>query len=181
MSKQRLNEYDLLPRVKSRDREKPLGPSLPVSVYLDNIRSAHNIGSILRTVEAFGLGEIFFSPATPFVDHPQVKKTSMGAYHYVKCKKMDQINALPRPLIVLETCEHALPIHDFAFPEAFTLAIGNEEYGCSRDLLLHADVILEIPLRGRKNSLNVANAFAIAAAEIVKQKGIKEKECYENQ
>ncbi|MGA8165369.1 MAG: TrmH family RNA methyltransferase [Waddliaceae bacterium] len=48
--------------------------------------------------------------------------------------------------------------------------VGNEEYGCSTEVKRCGQIFLEIPLRGRKNSLNVANAFAIAAAEMTRQK-----------
>lgn len=73
----------------------------------------------------------------------------------------------------METAAEAIPITDFEFPETFTLVIGNEEYGCSDAILAQADYVIKIPLRGRKNSLNVANAFAIAAAEISRQRGMK--------
>ena len=51
-----------------------------------------------------------------------------------------------------------------------TFPLGNEEYGCSKETLAMADYLLTIPLYGRKNSLNVSNAFAIAAQEICRQK-----------
>jgi len=176
LSKQSLSEHNLLPRVRRSDKGVPHCEPWPITVYLDRIRSAHNVGSILRTVEAFSLGEVRFSLDTPFIDHSQVKKTSMGTYQYVKCSQERKLSNLPKPLILMETSEEAIPITEFLFPDTFTLAVGNEEYGCSQDLLKEADHIVEIPLRGRKNSLNVANAFAIAAAEIAKQKENKNKE-----
>ena len=162
-----LKEHRLLPRIDQGDRCAPVAEKLPVDIYLDQIRSAHNVGSILRTVEAFSLGSVIFSPKTPYVDSPQVQKTSMGAHRYVECR---QGTLVTRPLIALETSPDATPIEAFAFPDHFTLAIGNEEYGCSEEILSSADHLVAIPLWGRKNSLNVANAFAIAAAEISRQK-----------
>lgn len=169
LSGKKEGEHTLLPEVRRSDRCLPGSPPFSIVVYLDNLRSAHNVGSILRTVEAFSLGEVAFSKETPFIDHPQVKKTSMGTSDSVKCSKSEGINGLPRPLILMETAEGAIPLSEFRFPETFTLAIGNEEHGVSLELLKACDSIIEIPLRGRKNSLNVANAFAIAAAEIAKQ------------
>ena len=104
----------------------------------------------------------------------------MGSYRYVKCTKVANISDLPKPLILLETCENAVPLKTFHFPKKFTLVVGNEEHGCSQELLKAADNIVKIPLRGRKNSLNVANAFAIAAAEIVEQIENKNKDQYGN-
>ena len=164
-----LKEHKLLPTVREGDRETALSPPLPVAVYLDNIRSAHNVGSILRSAEAFGLGTVHFSETMAFADHKQVRDASMGAWEWVKCERGSAIQDLPRPLIALETSPEATSIYDFDFPETFTLVVGNEEYGCSDAILEAADVIIEIPLYGRKNSLNVANAFAAAAAEIRRQ------------
>ena len=93
----------------------------------------------------------------------------MGSHLFVHAHKNADLNTLKRPIIALETCDKALSLYDFLFPTSFTLVVGNEEYGCSDESLILADFIVEIPLRGHKNSLNVANALAIAANEIVRQ------------
>lgn len=162
-------EHRLLPHIKKGDKEFS-DPVWNVAIYLDNLRSAHNVGSILRTVEAFALGTVYFSPGTPSPTHKQVKDAAMGTADWVTCRSDVPLKDLPRPIIVLETAENAVPIHEFPFPDTFTLVVGNEEYGCSDSTLLEADAFVHIPLRGRKNSLNVANAFAIAAAAISFQK-----------
>ena len=162
-------EHNLLPHVRRFDKQEKTLDFLPIAVYLDNLRSAHNVGSIVRTVEAFSLGSIHFSPQTPFIDQKQVQNTSMGAYQWVKCFENASLLNLPKPLIALETCRESTPLAQFRFPIEFTLAMGNEEYGCSPETLKAADFLVEIPLFGRKNSLNVANALAIVAAEIRKQ------------
>jgi tRNA G18 (ribose-2'-O)-methylase SpoU len=164
-------EHHLLPQVRKGDRQEAAQP-WEIGIYLDHIRSAHNVGSILRTVEALRLGSIYFSEQTPFIDHKQVQDTSMGAYAWVNCAQEQDLAQLKRPLIVLETSPDAISLYDFIFPETFTLAVGNEEYGCSDAILEAADYLVEIPIRGHKNSLNVANAFAIVAGEISRQKRI---------
>ena len=170
-----LKEENLLPKVNKQDQEKPLGKKLPVSIYLDHIRSAHNVGSIIRTVEAFQLGSVIFSSDTPNEKHPQVIKTSMGCTSFVNCVQNNNVDELPRPLIAVETCEDAASFSSFIFPSSFCFAMGNEEYGVSTEVMQQADIILKIPLYGRKNSLNVANAFAIIAATISEQ--LRNKEC----
>lgn len=162
-------EHNLLPDIRQGDRSSG-EPIWPIAIYLDHVRSAHNVGSIIRTVEAFSLGRIYFSEQTPFYTHKQVKDASMGTSEWVECIQGVQLESLPRPIIALETCQDAISLYEFVFPESFTLAVGNEEYGCSEHTLKNADYIVEIPLRGRKNSLNVANAFAIAVSEISKQR-----------
>jgi tRNA G18 (ribose-2'-O)-methylase SpoU len=142
---------------------------LPISIYLDNLRSAFNVGSILRTTEAFRLGQVCFAKNTPFIDNLKVLKTAMGTFDKVHCVKEAQLNDLPRPLIALETDPNAPSIFDFTFPPSFTLMLGNEEYGLSEEALSQKSAIVRIPLYGFKNSLNVASAFAIAAGVISHQ------------
>lgn len=163
-----IRENNLLPNIRTGDKPHS-SPLLPIAIYLDNIRSAFNVGSIIRTTEAFALGSLYFAGQTPFIDNRQVQNTSMDSCHWLPCYKDIPLESLPRPIIAMDTSSEAICIHDFVFPETFTLILGNEEYGCSDYALKNADYLIEIPLCGKKNSLNVANAFAIAAAEIQRQ------------
>lgn len=141
-------------------------PFLQAGVYLDNIRSAFNVGSIIRTVEAFRLGPIYFAKQTPYIDNPKVQKTSMFTFDKVNCYQNRSLEQLPKPLIALETVPNAPSLFDFTFPKEFTLLLGNEEYGLSDRALSMADQTVQIPLYGFKQSLNVASALAIVAAVI---------------
>lgn len=168
LAKRNLKEHSLL-FIRKNDSNNAQDP-WPIAIYLDNLRSAHNVGSIIRTTEALSLGHLHFSEKTPFIDNKQVQDAAMGTHEWVKCAT-STLNTLPKPVIALETSDQAISLHDFIFPDSFTLVLGNEEYGCSDETLKQTDFIIEIPLRGRKNSLNVANAFAIAAVEIQRQRG----------
>ena len=141
-------------------------PHLPYAIYLDNLRSGFNVGSIIRTVEALRLGMVCFSKSTPFIDNKKVQDAAMGTIPYVECKQIADLKDLPRPFIAIETVESATPIKEFTFPKSGTILLGNEEYGLSQDVLAQADYIVSIPLVGMKNSLNVANAFAMVAAHL---------------
>lgn len=158
-----LKEHNLLPAITTQDRPCRLR-TLPICILLDNIRSAYNVGNILRTFEAFGFDTVYFKGMTPLPNHKQVKDAAMGCADWIQWSQ--DLSALPRPLIALETSSEAIPIYDFSFPERFTLALGNEEYGLSKEILSQADALVEIPLNGRKNSLNVASAFSAAALSI---------------
>lgn len=154
-------EHHLLPKKNITDRETPASPALPVDIYLDNLRSAHNVGSIARSTEAFGLGTLYGSGLTP----PPSPKTAMGAEKWIRYQSitLDQIKS---PIIAIEIIPEAVPYNHFSYPNEFTLAVGNEERGCSKEVLSAASQVICIPMYGRKNSLNVANAFAIIAADI---------------
>lgn len=171
-ARQHLKEHRLLPSVRRGDRQQGEA-KLSVVVFLDHLRSAHNVGSIIRTAEAFAFQEVIGTEDTPNGEHPQVRKTSMGASEWMVCRSRRRLAELPRPIVALETSPEAVSWANFVFPEAFTLVVGNEEYGCSDEALSLADFVVEIPLYGRKNSLNVANAFAIVAAEIRRQHSLR--------
>ncbi|MBI5346107.1 MAG: TrmH family RNA methyltransferase [Chlamydiae bacterium] len=168
MAKMNLREHNLLPTLTTQDKEAK-APFLENCIYLDNIRSAYNVGSILRTNEALRIGSIYFSEKTPFVDNEKVTKTAMGSSKHVSCYNNVAIENLTRPLIGFDTSLEAISLYDFIFPEKFTLIFGNEEYGISDPVLNKLDYILQIPMLGIKNSINVACAFSIAASEIRRQ------------
>ena len=142
-------EHHLLPQVRRGDR--PQGEEAwPIAIYLDGLRSAHNVGSVIRTAEALSLGTLYFSPSTPFASHKQVKDTAMGADQWMSCVQGVDLSSLPRPIIALETSEEAVSLYEFIFPLSFTLVLGNEEYGCSNEALALSDYLVEIPLRGKE-------------------------------
>lgn len=163
-----LKEHNLLPRIRRGDRD-PICDFGNCHLYLDNLRSAYNVGSILRTTEALRLGKIYFGKNTPFIDNAKVQKTSMGSYEMVPCEKLEDLSLLPKPIIILDTASDAISVSDFIFPDSFTLVVGNEEFGVSDELLEMADYLVDIPLFGQKNSINVACAFGICAQAIRKQ------------
>ncbi len=160
-------EHFLL-HVKKEDHPSST-PFLPIHIFLTSLRSAFNVGSIFRTVEAFRLGTICCGGSTPGPHNPKVQKASMGTSDKVPCQLESSLKNLPRPWIALETASPSTPLTSFIFPKTFTLILGNEEFGIPKEILLQCDTILEIPLCGSKNSLNVASAFAIAASHIRSQ------------
>lgn len=169
LAKINLKEHNLLPSLRTGDRE-PKEDFLNNAIFLDNIRSAYNVGSILRTTEALRIGTVYFAKKTPFIDNKKVIKTAMGSAEIIPCIKKDDLKNLPRPFIALDTANDAIDIYDFIFPKQFTLILGNEEYGISDEVLKEINYALEIPMLGMKNSINVACAYGIAASQIRRQK-----------
>jgi tRNA G18 (ribose-2'-O)-methylase SpoU len=159
-----ISEHSLL-YVKKGDKVS-LHPFLPVHIVLCSLRSAFNVGSIIRTMEAFRIGTLYPLGSTPLPSHPKVQKTSMGAYPLIQCIENVDLSSLPRPWVALETTTPSTSVYEFSFPSEFTLFLGNEEFGVPEEILLSCDYKLEIPLVGSKNSINVASAFAIVASLI---------------
>ena len=134
---------------------------LPINVYLDDLRSPFNVGSIFRTAESFCYENIFLSPYTPSPDHKRAGRSSMGTVELVKWSRAT-VDALPMPVFALET--GGTPVEDFDFPKSGTVIIGSEEDGISSaaiDIAGKSLGVVSIPLYGIKGSLNVGVAFGI--------------------
>jgi len=144
-------------------------------VVLDNIRSALNVGSILRTCDAFDIKEVYFCGITPEIDNSKVKKTSLGAEKtikptYFKSTKeaIKRLKALSCYIVGLEINENAEDIEKFRSNQKIALVVGNEVSGISEDVQRSCDFLVKIPMKGTKESLNVAVAFGIAAYNLNK-------------
>ena len=132
-------------------------------VYLEDIRSPFNVGTILRTAEALGFEEVLLSEGCADPLHPRALRSSMGAVELIPWRRcpIDELQALG-PIFALEL--GGCPMDEFAFPEKGLLILGSEELGVSASCLtLAGERRVSIPMRGIKASINVAVAFGIAA------------------
>lgn len=146
-------------------------------VILHNIRSLHNVGSIFRTADGAGFLKIYLSGITPKpVDEfsrarQQFTKVSLGAEKYILWEKVKSTTALIDNLkgdgykiFALEQSKIAVPYYKQRnFSEKSCLVVGNEVKGLPSSILQRSDKILEIPMLGAKESLNVSVAFGIVA------------------
>jgi TrmH family RNA methyltransferase len=135
----------------------------PIQVFLEDIRSPFNVGSIFRTAEAFGVSKVFLSASTPLPDHPRASRTARGAERVVPYAVADlAVLGGTGPVFALET--GGASIDEFQFPSSGTVLVGSEELGLSPEALRAANEskgCVSIPLAGAKRSLNVAVAFGI--------------------
>ena len=152
-----------------------------VVAVLDNIRSVHNVGAILRTADGAGITTLYLCGVTPSpvnaMGHslPQMAKVSLGAEEYLEWHKassaarvLNKLKSQGYYLVAIEQGQGSQPISRAKkvlakAKKKVALIVGNEVTGISSAVLKRADAILEIPMRGRKESLNVSVAFGIAA------------------
>ncbi len=139
---------------------------------LDGLRSLFNTGSIFRTCEAAGFNSIILGNM-PGKEHPGVQKTAMGAHKWIDQEKTEDLaqTLIDKKLegfqiIGIETIKDSISCHDFAWEKNTIVVFGNEEYGISSHVMDSCDKIVSIPMFGRKNSLNVANAVAVICFQI---------------
>ncbi len=143
--------------------------SRQVQFIAHNIRSAENIGSLLRTCDSLGVSKLWITGYSPQPSHPKVKKTALGAEHAVAWESvldvMDTILRLKQlgfRIVGLEITSAAINLVDYQSHLKTVLLLGNEVEGLTPSLLAVCDDVIAISQRGSKESLNVAVAAGIA-------------------
>jgi len=150
-------------------------------VIAHNIRSLYNVGSIFRTADAFGVSKIYLTgytgtPASP-VHKKKIGKVALGAEEWVDWEHSKSAQAVIRILkkqkftIVglennLAADQKLIPLDKFKPKFPLALILGEEVSGINKALIKSCDQLVEIPMRGKKESLNVSVAFGIAAYKI---------------
>jgi len=150
---------------------------MDIRIILHNIRSTHNVGSIFRTSDAAGISHVYISGYTPApIDafgrkRKDVAKVALGAEDSVSWEKVTHISKLISDLkkenfqiIALEQSTKSVDYKKLKFKakDKIGIIVGNEVKGMSPSLLAQADTVIDIPMRGKKESLNVSVAYGIA-------------------
>lgn len=146
-----------------------------ISVVLDDIRSALNVGAIFRTCEAAAVEKLYLTGITPYPPHNRIPKTALGAIENVAWENhKDKIAFATRlatktQLISIELTDTAVPLWDYTFPKPCAVVFGNEITGVDKSILDLSQAVVKIPMYGKKESLNVATALGIVVYEIIRQ------------
>ncbi len=157
--------------------KKPKPVLQEIVVILHNVRSLHNVGSIFRTADGAGVKKIYLAGITPApLDRfgkaiPQFAKVSLGAEKYILWEKIGSISKLldrlkkdGHRIFAVEQAKSSIPyyaIRPTRKNKKIALVLGNEVRGLPKSILRRADAILEIPMYGKKESLNVVVAFGV--------------------
>ena len=148
----------------------------PIHLILDNLRSAFNVGSIFRTADTARLAEVITCGYTAHPPHDKLDKTALGVLQFVPTRHfdstLDAVSSLRHadiPVFALETTSNSSAYTEVSYPKPLGLVLGNEALGVAKEVLEQCDRIIEIPLFGFKNSLNVAAAAAVITFEILRQ------------
>jgi 23S rRNA (guanosine2251-2'-O)-methyltransferase len=154
-----------------------------IVVLAHNIRSAHNVGSLMRTCDGLGVKKLYLSGYSPYPTknkdermphiskrvNNQISKTALGAEKYVDwqyCEKIEPITDNLKKdgylMVGLEQSYKSIELGKFSAPNKVALIIGEEVNGIEQSLLKKCDSIVEIPMLGSKESFNVSVSAAIA-------------------
>lgn len=152
-----------------------------IIVIAHNIRSTHNIGSIFRTCEGFGVSEIIISGYSPYPKLPvetrlphlvdkltnQIHKTALGAetmvpFTYQETVDLNELKKQGYKIVGLEQDTRSILLQNYKTPEKIALILGEEVFGITNDMRSKCDDLIEIPMVGKKESFNVSVATGIA-------------------
>jgi 23S rRNA (guanosine2251-2'-O)-methyltransferase len=151
-------------------------PRRPIHIVLDNLRSAFNVGSIFRLADAARAAEVIPCGYTAYPPHHKLEQTSLGTTDSVPWRRFESTASALADLkdkgiriVAVETALGAKLFHrlDYTFPVA--LVFGNEALGVSADTLKLCEAVVEVPVFGYKNSVNVATAVGIVLYEVLRQ------------
>lgn len=154
-----------------------------LALIAHNLRSTHNVGSLLRTAEGLGVTRVYLTGYTPYplatedrrlphlaqkIDR-QIAKTALGAERLLAWQQLDSVAVAIEELrhqgftiAALEQTATSLSLPDYRPPEKLALLVGREVEGVEPEVLALCDLALEIPMAGRKESFNVVQAAAMA-------------------
>jgi tRNA G18 (ribose-2'-O)-methylase SpoU len=162
-------------------------PESGIVLILDNIRSAHNVGSAFRTADAFGVDKIYLGGICPVPPSPELRKVALGAEEVVPFEHVTDVVDLVRRLqadgytvIAVEQTVHSVKLDEFQVERGicspglkegrcpaehparkYALIFGNEVDGVQQSVVDAADFSLEIPQQGTKHSLNVSVSIGV--------------------
>jgi len=149
-------------------------------VILENVRSAHNVGAIFRTAESIGVQKLYLVGYTPApIDRfgrsvPDLQKTALGADAMVQWEQCTHIGTLITRLqqegfaiVGVERTDDAKDYKAYVPGDRIAFIFGNEVDGVSPEALALADVVISLPMRGRKESLNVSVATGIVLYRVL--------------
>ena len=156
-----------------------------IIVIAHNIRSTHNVGALFRTAEGLGVSQIILSgytPAPAFVGDTrlphistklttQIHKTALGAeeivpFEYQEMIDLSILKSQGYRIVALEQDSRSIPLPLYQAPEKIALLLGEEVHGIDASLLEQCDDILEIPMKGQKESFNVSVAAGMALYQL---------------
>ena len=149
---------------------------LPVSVLLENLRSAYNVGSFFRTADAVRAHKLLLSGISAIPPHKGVLKTALGAEDTVRWSHSNEALEAATveqqrgcELAVVETSIRSVDLFDWVPRFPVCLIFGNEKEGVSPAVAEMADTHVRIPMLGFKHSLNVATAGGVVLYELLRK------------
>jgi len=150
---------------------------MEIHLVLDNIRSVFNVGSIFRSADGAGsVKKIYLCGMTSDINNPKLEKTALGAIemvpsdHYESTQDaLEEIRRNNIPIYSVELTEDAENFQTVKYSSKIALIFGHEKMGVDENILNSSDKKIFVPMRGKKESLNVANCATTVLYEITRE------------
>lgn len=152
---------------------------IPVTVVLENVRSALNVGSVFRTADGFRLEKVILIGYTAVPPNKEMHKTALGATDTVSwshvattAEAIALLQSDGYAIYAVEQAQGAIMLNEFNSDEVAKLALifGNEVSGVEQETIDACDGVIEIPQFGAKHSLNISVSAGVVLWHIVNQK-----------
>lgn len=151
-------------------------PKNEIYVILDNVRSAYNVGQIFRTCDAFRIKKLYLCGITPRPPRPDIEKTTLKTISWVDWgyaelpeRIVEKLRDEGIKIVGIEQTDRSINLKDFRWGEPIAIIFGHERDGISDKVLALCDYVVEIPMQGIANSINVATIAGIALFEVTKK------------
>ncbi len=152
----------------------------PFRIVLDNVRSAHNIGSVFRSADAFAVEKILLCGITAVPPNREIHKSALGAtetvdwtYFQTTKEAVETCKKEGFTIVLIEQTTGSIPLQDYLPDGPIALVFGNEVEGVSDDVLPLADQAVEIPQFGTKHSFNISVCAGIVMYDLFVKSGKK--------
>ena len=165
-----------VPDFKYSDIDELLISEKPFIVILDHIEDPHNFGAIIRTCESAGVNGIIIPKDRSVSVNSTVMKTSAGALNNIKISMVTNLNHTIDELkrkglwIVGTDMTDSMPYNEVDYNIPVALIIGSEGFGISRLVREKCDFVVNIPMKGKINSLNASVAAGILIYKIIEKR-----------
>lgn len=151
-------------------------PKNPIYAILDNLRSAHNVGSAFRTGDGANIAGLFIAGISPIPPHRHLAKTALGAVDTVPWQHFEtteeaiaHAKSLGAQVLAVELTDSSESLWEWEPQFPVALVMGNEKDGLSPEICALCDATVHLPMFGHKNSLNVSVAFGAVLYEVLRR------------
>jgi tRNA G18 (ribose-2'-O)-methylase SpoU len=140
-----------------------------IVLLLQNIRSLHNVGSLFRSADVFGVEKIYLCGYTGTPPRKEISKVALGAEEWILWERaarthmvIERLRRDSYQIVALETGIPSVSLSDMSFSDKVAVIVGNEVTGITSPIVRRADLVVQIPMHGKKESLNVSVAGGVA-------------------
>ena len=149
-------------------------PKLPLSIVCDNFHYAWNVGSIFRVADALRIERVYFCGITAFPPHVEIERTDGGAYKWVAWERRDstadavsELRERGVQIVAAELADGCVRLNHHEWHSPAAIVLGSEVSGVQPCVLRMCDAVVELPMYGMRNSLNVSSTAAVFAYDFL--------------